>query len=63
MEIRNTEVYTLQEAADFLKVSEATIRRRIRDGSLPSMKAGRIRRIRGQDILSFIEKFMENGVK
>lgn len=61
MTIRKNEVYTLQEAAELLKVSESTIRRRIREGSLPSVKMGRIRRIRGEDILGYVERSIEDG--
>lgn len=59
MEIKNAEVYTMEEAAQILKISKATIHRRISDGSLPSLKTGRIRRIRGKDLLNFID----NAVK
>lgn len=63
MEIREAEVYTLQEAAKLLKVSEATIRRRLKEGALPSIKMERIRRIRGKDILDYMERSIENEVK
>jgi excisionase family DNA binding protein len=61
VEIREAEVYTMDEAAHMLKISKATIHRRIRDGSLPSLKTGRIRRIRGKDLLAFIESAVITG--
>lgn len=61
MEIRDAEVYTMDEAAQILKISRATVHRRIRDGSLPSLKTGRIRRIRGKDLLTFIEIAVKTG--
>ncbi|MDQ7839344.1 MAG: helix-turn-helix domain-containing protein [Thermodesulfobacteriota bacterium] len=61
MEIKGTEVYTMDEAAKLLKISKATIHRRIQNGSLPSMKTGRIRRIRGSDLLAFIESAVKTG--
>lgn len=61
MEIKDAEVYTMDEAAQILKISKATIHRRIRDGSLPSLKTGRIRRIRGKDLVAFIESAIKTG--
>jgi excisionase family DNA binding protein len=61
MEIKETEVYTTIEAANFLKISEATMRRRIRDGSIHSLKMGRIRRIRGKDLLNYMEEAVDTG--
>jgi excisionase family DNA binding protein len=34
-------VYTVKEAADLLRMSEETIRRRMRDGSLRASRAGK----------------------
>ncbi len=61
MKIREADVYTMDEAARFLKISKATIYRRIRDGIIASLKTGRIRRIRGKDLLEFIESAIKNG--
>ncbi|MDQ7827045.1 MAG: helix-turn-helix domain-containing protein [Candidatus Eremiobacteraeota bacterium] len=61
MEIKETEVYTMDEAAKLLKISKATIQRRIQSGSLHSLKTGRIRRIRGKDLIAFIENAVEMG--
>lgn len=61
MEIKDAEVYTMDEAAQILKISKSTIHRRISEGSLPSLKTGRIRRIRGKDLLAFIESAVETG--
>jgi excisionase family DNA binding protein len=61
VEIKDAEVYTMDEAAQILKISKSTIHRRISEGSLPSLKTGRIRRIRGKDLLAFIESAVETG--
>ena len=46
------EVFTVQEAADFLRVSKSSVERRIRDNEIPSFKIGRSRRILRRDLLS-----------
>jgi excisionase family DNA binding protein len=59
MEIKEAEVYTVKEAAKILKVSESTINRRIKDGALTSLKTGKIRRVRGKELLEFLERSIE----
>lgn len=44
-------VYTLQEARRFLKISEATARRWIKEGRLRGRKIGRDYRFLGRDLL------------
>ena len=48
------ELFTLNEARAFLKVSDATIRRYIRDGKLKSRKFGRQYRFTEMDIKEFL---------
>lgn len=45
-----TEILTLQEAANLLKVSDATLRSWIRKGKIPALKEGRAYRIKKTDI-------------
>lgn len=45
---------TVAEVAPRLACSEVTVRRRIRDGSLPAIKHGRIIRVRESDLVAFI---------
>ncbi len=44
-------VYTLQEARQFLRISEATARRWLKDGRLRGRKIGRDYRFLGRDLL------------
>lgn len=44
-------IYTLQEACTFLRISDATARRWIKDGRLPARKIGRDYRVLGRDLL------------
>ena len=44
------EVYTIDMAAEYLKVSAQTIRKLIETGELPAVKIGRLWRIRRQDL-------------
>lgn len=46
----------VHEAAKFLNCSVATVERLIRDGQIPSIKVGRLRRFRKSDLLSMNEK-------
>lgn len=51
MPIMENEVYTLQEIAKELKVSEITVRRWVRAGKIPHAQIGRQYRFWGADIL------------
>jgi excisionase family DNA binding protein len=43
-------ILTLEEAAELLKVSKATLRRWIKAGKIPTFQVGRFYRIRESDI-------------
>jgi excisionase family DNA binding protein len=45
---------TVAEAAEILNIDQKTVRRRIKDGALRSIKIGRLRRIDPRDIEDFI---------
>jgi excisionase family DNA binding protein len=45
-------VYTLEEAAEYLKVSYTTIQRWVNRGTIPAFKVGRFWRVYGRDLLS-----------
>jgi excisionase family DNA binding protein len=47
------------EVAEFLSVSLATVERLYRSGELPSVKLGRLRRVRREDL----ERFVAQGIK
>jgi excisionase family DNA binding protein len=48
-------LYTTAEASDYLKVTEITIRRYIKDGKLQSQKIGRQHRITETAIKAFLD--------
>lgn len=48
-------IYTLLEAREFLKVSDATIRRYIKDGKIECQKIGRQYRFKESAIKSFLD--------
>jgi len=47
-------VYTVQEAADELRIGNSTVRERIRTGRLRSFKDGGRRLIAGEDLLDYL---------
>lgn len=53
--IEPNEVYTLEEAAEYLKVSYGTVLRWAKQGTLPAFKIGRRWRVYGRDLLSLNE--------
>ena len=46
------EVYTLQETAEYLKVSYSTMLRWVKQSTFPAFKIGRFWRIYGRDLLT-----------
>ncbi|MGV8027400.1 MAG: helix-turn-helix domain-containing protein [Anaerolineaceae bacterium] len=56
MVIEQNAVYTVKEAAGLLKMSEASMWRLVRSGELESVKLGKLRRIKGQALLSLLDK-------
>lgn len=47
-------LFTLREAADELRCSVATVKRRIRTGALPAYRDGRLVRIREDDLRRYV---------
>ena len=54
-EIKPTAVYTLQEAAEVLRLSEPTLTRWIKSGRLSGYRVGKKYRILGCDLLALFE--------
>jgi excisionase family DNA binding protein len=48
-------VFDAGEVADVLRVSERSVERLLASGDLPSVRIGRSRRIRGEDLQEFID--------
>ena len=53
-EINPNEVYTTEEARDFLKVSESTIKRLLKNGVIQANKVGVQYRILGAELLRLV---------
>lgn len=57
----NETFYTVADVANYLKLSELTIRKYLKEGKLHGVKIGRTWRISDQDIKNFIkENFMNH---
>lgn len=61
-EIKPNLVYTTEEARDFLKVSESTIKRMLKKGIIKAYKVGGAYRIWGSEILQLVSPELESGV-
>lgn len=62
-EIKPNRVYTTEEARDFLKISESTIKRFLKKGVIKAYKIGGRYRICGIDILKLFSPEAEPGVR
>ena len=61
-EIKPNEVYTTQEAQDFLKVSPSTIKRMLKNGIIRANKVGGRYRIWGAELLRLVSPKAEINV-
>jgi excisionase family DNA binding protein len=61
-EIKPNEIYTTEEARDFLKISESTIKRMLKKGIIKAYKVGGQYRIWGSEILRLVSPELESGV-
>lgn len=61
-EIKPNQIYTTEEARDFLKVSESTIKRLLKRGIIKAYKVGGQYRIWGSEILRQVSPEVESGV-
>ena len=62
MEIKETEVYTPQEAETLLKVSSSTVTRLIKKGLIRTAKVGKQYRILGKELLRVVSPKLEDKV-
>jgi len=60
MNIKPNEIYTTEEARDFLRVSPSTIKRYLKKGILKANKVGGRYRIWGKEILRLVSPKVEN---
>lgn len=61
-EIEPKQIYTTEEARDFLKISESTIKRLLKKGTLRAYKVGGQYRIWGAEILRLVSPEVEDKV-
>ena len=61
-EIKPNEIYTTEEAQDFLKVSNSTIKRFLKKGIIKAYKVGGRYRIWGSEILRLVSPEVESKV-
>lgn len=61
-EIKPNEIYTTEEAQDFLKISNSTIKRFLKGGLLRAYKVGGQYRIWGSEILRIVSPEVESKV-
>lgn len=55
-------VYTVQEAAEELRIGNSTVRERIRSGQLRSFKDGGRRLIAGEDLMDYLRALRDQTV-
>lgn len=55
-------VYTVDEAAEELRIGSSTVRERIRSGQLRSFKDGGRRLIAGEDLMDYLRMLRERAV-
>ena len=61
-EIKPKEVYTTKETQEFLKVSDSTMKRMIKNGIIKAYRVGGTWRIWGSEILKLISPAVETKV-
>ena len=56
-----TTLYKVDEVAELLRCSTATVRSLIKSGQLPHILVGKRQRVRGDDLMEFCEKNDKKG--
>jgi len=54
--IKEDEIMTVSEVANYLKISEVTTYKFVQEGKIPGFKVGRHWRVKRSDLNEFIEK-------
>ena len=62
MSIKPDEIYTTEEAQEFLKISDSTIKRFLKRGIIKAHKVGGQYRIWGSEILNLVSPEVESKV-
>jgi excisionase family DNA binding protein len=55
VKLKESEIMTVSEVADYLKISEVTTYKLVQDGKIPAFKIGRHWRVKRVDLGEFIE--------
>lgn len=55
----DSDYFTLQEVAAYLRLSVTTLHRRIKDGQLKAVKIGHLWRVRHDSLLTFLEQMTD----
>lgn len=53
---KNDEIMTVNEVAEYLKISEVTTYKLVQEGKIPAFKIGRHWRVEKRDLSEFIDK-------
>lgn len=53
---KDDEIMTVNEVAEYLKISEVTTYKLVQEGKMPAFKIGRHWRVKRSDLSEFIEK-------
>jgi len=61
-EIKSNKIYTPREARDFLKISESTMKRMLKNGFIKAYKVSGQYRIWGDEILRIVSPKLESNV-
>jgi len=61
-EIKSNKIYTPKEARDFLKISESTMKRMLKNGVIKAYKVSGQYRIWGDEILRLVSPRLESNV-
>ncbi len=59
----NTNFLTASEIANFLKISKALAYKLLAQGEIPSVRFGRVVRVKWEDLETFIAKNQSNGTR
>ena len=62
MQINEQEVYTTEEAQQYLKVSNSTLMRMIKKGLIQGAKVGKQYRIMGKELLRIVSPKLEDKI-
>ena len=63
MEIKQNEVYTVEEAQNLLKISRSTMMRLIKKGAIRAAKVGKQYRILGRELLHMLSPALEDKAR